>query len=193
MTDSEPSTTESHYIACPCCGYATLDERGGWDICRICWWEDDGQDNHNATAVAGGPNSNISLGRARLNFIQHGIFHPDRDDLRDDQDSVDGVRRLRTFLYSASEQTLSEPDSGWRVSIAQLDDDSDRAYFAIGDVILYRRRYLDDATLVGMVQTVRWDVKMNYWTYRLVDLESDPVTKTFTAADLDIHAVQGGK
>ena len=27
--------------ACPCCGYATLDARGEYDICAICWWEDD--------------------------------------------------------------------------------------------------------------------------------------------------------
>ncbi|WP_442505878.1 CPCC family cysteine-rich protein [Novipirellula sp. SH528] len=193
MADSRPSSTNSHSIACPCCGYATLDERGGWDICRICWWEDDGQDNHNATVVTGGPNSNISLARARLNFISHGIFQPSRDDLHNNQDPVDGVTQLRKFLYSSSEQTLCEPGSGWHVSIAQLDDDARRAYLSIGDAILYRRRYLDTATLVGMVQTVNWDAKMNQWTYRLVDAESIPVGKTFTAADLEFHTVSDGE
>ena len=28
--------------ACPCCGYKTLDEIGGYDICPYCDWEDDG-------------------------------------------------------------------------------------------------------------------------------------------------------
>ena len=32
---------------CPCCGYPTLTERAGYEVCRICAWEDDGQDNHN--------------------------------------------------------------------------------------------------------------------------------------------------
>lgn len=187
MADSSASSTDSHSIACPCCGYATLGERGGWDICRICWWEDDGQDNHNATVVVSGPNSNISLARARLNFILHGIFHPSRDDLRNVQDAVGGVKQLRKFVYSSSDKTLSEPDSGWRVSITQLDDNADRAYFSIGDAILYRRRYLDSATLVGIVQTVIWDAKMNQWTYRLVDAESAPVRKVFTAADLELR------
>lgn len=28
-------------FACPCCGCLTLDERGGYDICPVCFWEDD--------------------------------------------------------------------------------------------------------------------------------------------------------
>lgn len=28
-------------FACPCCGCLTLDERGGYDICEVCFWEDD--------------------------------------------------------------------------------------------------------------------------------------------------------
>ena len=26
---------------CPCCHYPMLVERGGYDICRLCNWEDD--------------------------------------------------------------------------------------------------------------------------------------------------------
>lgn len=26
---------------CPCCGCYTLDERGAYDICPVCFWEDD--------------------------------------------------------------------------------------------------------------------------------------------------------
>jgi hypothetical protein len=26
---------------CPCCGYKTLSEERGWNICEICFWEDD--------------------------------------------------------------------------------------------------------------------------------------------------------
>jgi len=29
-------------IACPCCGYKTLETRNEFDICKICWWEDFG-------------------------------------------------------------------------------------------------------------------------------------------------------
>jgi hypothetical protein len=53
---------------CPCCGYKTLPERGGFDICPVCFWEDDGQDDHDAEVVRGGPNYSLSLTQARANF-----------------------------------------------------------------------------------------------------------------------------
>jgi hypothetical protein len=27
---------------CPCCGYRTLPSRGDYELCPVCWWEDDG-------------------------------------------------------------------------------------------------------------------------------------------------------
>ena len=41
--------------SCPCCGHLTLSERGGYEICGECGWEDDGQDDHDADVVRGGP------------------------------------------------------------------------------------------------------------------------------------------
>lgn len=40
---------------CPSCGYPTLNERDAWNICAICFWEDDGQDDLDADKVYGGP------------------------------------------------------------------------------------------------------------------------------------------
>src|SRR4051794_35124437 len=54
--------------ACPCCGYITLPERGSYELCPICFWEDDGQDDHDAEQVRRGPNGNLSLAEARRNF-----------------------------------------------------------------------------------------------------------------------------
>ncbi len=58
--------------ACPCCGYITLDERGGYEICAVCFWEDDGQDDHDADRIRGGPNHGLSLTKARRNFEAFG-------------------------------------------------------------------------------------------------------------------------
>lgn len=178
--------------ACPCCGYATLDARGEYDICTICWWEDDGQDNHNATVVAGGPNSNVSLARARLNFITDGIFHPERVDLREQQVSTEGVTQLRIFKYSSDTQTLTEDGTDWSVALAQLDDDSATSFFASGDSVLYRRRYLDTAVQYGVVYTSEWNAKLSQWAYRINDREGRAVGKTFTAADLEHNTPQHG-
>jgi hypothetical protein len=38
----------------------------------VCFWEDDGQDDHDADEVRGGPNSDLSLTLARLNFREFG-------------------------------------------------------------------------------------------------------------------------
>jgi hypothetical protein len=58
--------------ACPCCAYLTLDERGGFEICAVCFWEDDGQDDRDADIVRGGPNGSLSLTQARANFQAFG-------------------------------------------------------------------------------------------------------------------------
>lgn len=59
-------------FACPCCGYKTLSERGGYEICKVCFWEDDGQDDTDADTVRYGPNGSLSLTQARANFHEFG-------------------------------------------------------------------------------------------------------------------------
>jgi hypothetical protein len=57
---------------CPCCCCRTLTERAGFEICPVCYWEDDGQDCHDADEVRGGPNGSLSLTQARENFRRIG-------------------------------------------------------------------------------------------------------------------------
>jgi len=54
---------------CACCGYLTLSERSGYGVCPVCFWEDD---DHDADVVRGGPNYELSLSKARLNFQRIG-------------------------------------------------------------------------------------------------------------------------
>ena len=60
---------------CPCCGYFTLSEKppGTFDICEVCFWEDDnvqfGDPNYE-----GGANKE-SLNQARENFAKIGRAH----------------------------------------------------------------------------------------------------------------------
>jgi Cysteine-rich CPCC len=53
---------------CPCCGCISLTERSADEFCPVCFWEDDGQDDHDADEVRGGPNRALSLTVARANF-----------------------------------------------------------------------------------------------------------------------------
>ena len=65
-------STEDGPHACPCCRHLTLDERAGFEICAVCFWEDDGQDDHDADEVRGGPNGPLSLTQARHNYVEFG-------------------------------------------------------------------------------------------------------------------------
>jgi hypothetical protein len=54
-------------VPCPCCGRVTLSERGGYEICPVCFWEDDGSDDE----ASRGPNC-VTLGEARRNYLTLG-------------------------------------------------------------------------------------------------------------------------
>jgi hypothetical protein len=59
--------------ACPCCGYKTLAEKppGTYDICPVCFWEDD-QIQYADPDYEGGANV-ASLRQAQRNFLAFGI------------------------------------------------------------------------------------------------------------------------
>lgn len=73
---------------CPCCGYYTLDERGGYDICPVCFWEDDaflipageefvgarvkGVDDDQLLDTTSGANHGLTLREGRENFRKFG-------------------------------------------------------------------------------------------------------------------------
>ena len=57
---------------CPCCGFYTFDEKpnGSYDICPVCFWEDD-PIQLDDSAYVGGAN-HVSLSQARNNFLKFG-------------------------------------------------------------------------------------------------------------------------
>ncbi len=70
---SEPTSKEKAY-RCPCYKFKTLHSRGGFEMCAVCWWEDDRQDEHDAEKIRGGPNETLSLRQARDNFRSFGAI-----------------------------------------------------------------------------------------------------------------------
>lgn len=66
---------------CPCCHYHALSESGAYDICPVCFWEDDGARNDNDYS---GPN-HLTLGEGKRNFNDFGacdkksLLHIDKD------------------------------------------------------------------------------------------------------------------
>lgn len=77
---------------CPCCGYKTLYKKppGTYEICEICFWEDDSV-QYDDPDYEGGANV-PSLKQAQKNFIELGacekgciefVRKPDENDIRD--------------------------------------------------------------------------------------------------------------
>jgi len=65
---------------CPCCGYKTLtDAPGCFDICPVCYWEDDKIQRDNPD-YAGGANS-ISLHNAHENYKKFGAILREYSDI----------------------------------------------------------------------------------------------------------------
>lgn len=62
---------------CPCCGFLTLGETppGTFEICPVCFWEDDNVQAKSPT-FEGGAND-VSLAQARSNFAKFGAISRD--------------------------------------------------------------------------------------------------------------------
>jgi hypothetical protein len=88
-------------FACPCCGYPTLSGRGNYDICPLCDWEDDGQDDADADIVMDGANADYSLTAARANFRRHGVMYEPGRDQRCTGGDTDFVRATKAALMEA--------------------------------------------------------------------------------------------
>ena len=61
---------------CPCCGSKTLDAPEAMKLCPVCWWEDDGQEDADASDVRLTVNGQLSLNEARTHYAQCGAAHP---------------------------------------------------------------------------------------------------------------------
>ncbi len=67
---SKPYEPHSTY-RCPCCRFKTLHGRWGFELCPICFWEDDGLIDLDADQVRGGPNGLLSLTEARIVYDRY--------------------------------------------------------------------------------------------------------------------------
>jgi Cysteine-rich CPCC len=67
MRTSSPAATR-----CLCCGFRTLSQPEAFELCEVCWWQDDGQDDRDADEVRGTVNGTLSLSEARRNFKSFG-------------------------------------------------------------------------------------------------------------------------
>jgi len=66
----------SSLFRCPCCGYRTLKAPESMELCPVCWWEDDGQEDDDAGEVRLTVNGILSLTESRAHYLECGAAHP---------------------------------------------------------------------------------------------------------------------
>jgi hypothetical protein len=95
-------------FTCPCCGYPTLSGREDYEICILCSWEDDGQDDENANEVRGVPNGLFSLSQARFNFHEHlCMYPPDQDTRIGGHDTSDVIIAKEKIIMAFEEMRIA--------------------------------------------------------------------------------------
>ena len=82
---------------CPCCDYYTLRDRGGNEVCPVCYWEDDGADLEALDEVS--PANHITLRSARKNFERLGASDQAAVSLVASAGERDGLRREQRATY----------------------------------------------------------------------------------------------
>jgi|SRR5579863_7639614 cysteine-rich CPCC protein len=69
------SEVENQY-RCPCCGCKTLEAPDAMMLCPVCWWEDDGQEDADASEIRLTVNGHLSLTEARASYARCGAADP---------------------------------------------------------------------------------------------------------------------
>jgi len=113
--DKNWATYRDKYL-CPCCFMPTLDSRADYDICTICFWEDDGQDTDDAADIRGGPNGNYSLSEARENFEKYHTMYRPSDSVHFERET--SANEYKVKLYQAFCKAIkSTSDIDWKIAL----------------------------------------------------------------------------
>ncbi|MGG4197433.1 CPCC family cysteine-rich protein [Paenibacillus jamilae] len=70
-SNQEVEGLQEEFYSCPCCEFKTLPTKGEYDICPVCFWEDDGSTD---PSYYSSPN-HMTLAQARENFIEFGVVN----------------------------------------------------------------------------------------------------------------------
>jgi hypothetical protein len=114
-----PVISAKSIFTCPCCGYPTLSSRCKDEICPLCSWIDEGQDDKDETEVYGNGNFNYSLKEARMRFaVDFSIYDPD-DSVRSIPDNNDIQIRIRKAIVTIYDLI---PDSSAQATLFDIVD-----------------------------------------------------------------------
>ena len=98
-------------FTCPCCGYLTLGGRGAYEICFLCSWEDEGQDDDDADDESAA-NHGMTLNEARLNFHEHLVmYRPGHDPRIGGGDTAEELASKRRAVSAFEQLRVNSPEA----------------------------------------------------------------------------------
>ena len=109
-------------FACPCCGRPPIEAPAEYDICPLCFWEDDGQDDPRAAEVWGGPNHRYSLAEARENFREYGTMYRPSDRARFEKQTTPDRISFKRRLDAVYSRLAVTEDRDARAQLWQEED-----------------------------------------------------------------------
>ena len=85
---------QSHQYQCACCDYFTLyNPPGSYDICPVCFWEDDPIVDFDKQDKKSSSNHGLTLKEARVNFIKIGACNQEM------LEHVTPIEERSSYLY----------------------------------------------------------------------------------------------
>ena len=115
-------------ITCPCCGYPTI-QGGSSEICSLCNWEDDGQDDPDADEVRGGPNQGYSLSEARVNFESYLIMYPPEENPTIGGSDNEEEKQIKRNIIEAFDRMMGEPATEELNALWQIVSGNEKALY----------------------------------------------------------------
>lgn len=90
---------------CMCCGYVTLTERHGYEICPACGWEDEEIGDTPDHEMIGGANGDYTMNEARENFRIYGrMYRPGDHRFYTDPKIIEVHKRVLNALEEIKQQ-----------------------------------------------------------------------------------------
>ena len=124
MLERETQIMKPEY-PCPCCGYLVFAEPGSYEICPICFWEDDLSQLRFARTTGA---NHVSLVEAQANFIKAGVC-----ELRFSSNvrapSASDVREPQWRPLDVSTDSVEEPVKGMDYGNTYPDDTTQLYYW----------------------------------------------------------------
>ncbi|WP_423736363.1 CPCC family cysteine-rich protein [Chitinophaga caseinilytica] len=100
------------FCTCPGCGFPTLQERCDFEICAVCNWEDDGQDDNSGSILdelqtsgirVSGPNGHLTLTENRINIGRKIEVHADLMQGEVDTDTGRVIQKIAFYRQRKSD------------------------------------------------------------------------------------------